>query len=231
MAQLPLITEADLVEQGASSDFLAQFRVRPIEVKCTTSGALGVATFAWRPYGATEWSADELSDAAAPWAWSVPEPAWAVVTFAAATYTSGNQWSIAASGVVTPAGGSPSTVTATRVRIVATTIDAVTSDAVTWMANNRVKPPVLSLGAGQRGWLAAIAIYRLKSRQGMTPSQAGQGDENLRARAIDAEENLKAIGRSDGRPPDLVDSSTNNLGTGIPLMPRSLSPRGFGNFS
>lgn len=226
MSQSPLITRGDLVSHGASSDFLGQFAVRSIQISCVTGGTLGTATFAWRVFGDASWSAEERSDTATPWTWELPDQAWCTATFAAGTYTAGDTWDVSQSGTVTPVDIAPDTVEATRLDIVADTIASVTSDAVTWM-QPRVVPPVISLGTGQKGWLAVLAIYRLKSRQGMTPTQAGTGDENLRARALDAEENLKNIGGSAQRPPDIVDSSATGAGAGIPLMPASDDLRGW----
>jgi hypothetical protein len=231
LPQAPLIARRDLLNHGASSEFVDWFRLRPIEVQVQTGGALGAVTIAWRVQGDLNWSAPEPSEPGTSWAWDAPDPAWASLVFPAGSYTAGDTWTVATSGAVV-AQGSPSAgpPTATRYDLVALTCAAVTSDAVTWM-QPRCVPPVLSLGEGQKGWLAHVAIYRLKSRQGMTPAQAGSGDENLRARALDAEENIKRIGRSDNRPPDIVDSSPGGTGAGIPQMPVSRSSRGFEDFS
>lgn len=226
MSQAPLITRRDLLNHGADSGFLAQFALRQIEVECVTAGALGVASFAWRFVGDSLWSAAEVSEAGSTWTWEAPDPSWASLTFAAHSYADGNAWTVSTSGTVTPQAGAPSTVTATRADIVAATIASGTSDAVTWM-QPRVVPPVVSLGEGQKGWLAVICIYRLKSRQGMTPAQAGSGDENLRARALDAESNFRAIGASAQRPPDIVDSSDGGTGAGLSLLPLSDPLRGW----
>jgi hypothetical protein len=102
----------------------------------------------------------------------------------------------------------------------------VTSDAVTWM-QPRVVPPVVSVGAQIVGWLADLAIFRLKSRSGMTPPGAGSGDDNLRANAEAAEKNLRMIGASEDRPPDLVDSSQGDIGAGFSALPQGDSLRGW----
>jgi hypothetical protein len=62
-------------------------------------------------------------------------------------------------------------------------------------------------------------MYRLRSRQGMTPPEAGAGDDNVRLRAKDAEKQLMAIGASSDRPPDIVDSSQGDTGAGFNAYP------------
>jgi hypothetical protein len=231
MAQSPLITRRDILNHGASSDFLSQFLVRSIEVQVQTGGALGVMTVAWRFQGATTWSVVEGSVAGAEWIFEVPDPGFADVTFPAHTYTEGSTYTIDPAGNVIPQGSATVGPTAERSDVVGAVIDAVTSDVVTW-TQPRVVAPIVSLGEGQKGWAAALAFYRLKSRQGMMPNQAGTGDENLRARALDAETNFKAIGASNNRPPDLIDSSAGGGTAGAGFqMPVSRSSRGFGDFS
>ncbi len=228
MAQSNLITRRDLLNHGAGSDFVGYFALAPVEVAIDTAGALGVMTVKWRPVGAEDWNQPaQLSDPGSSWTWEIPDPSWASVTFPADDYVADDAWIIDAAGTVTPVSTAPDTLTGERFDIITTICAGVTSDIVTWAATRCVLP-VVSIGEGSKGWGAVIAIYRLKSRQGMTPSGAGSGDENLRARALDAELNFKAIGRADTRPPDFVDSSTSGAGTGIPQLPVSRSPRGFG---
>jgi hypothetical protein len=230
MSQGLLITPSDLPLYGAASDFLAQFAVQTLVVKITTAGALGTMAWAWKQLGDIDYSDPITSTTTTPNVISLPDPGYAALTFAAGSYVLDSTYTIDPSGTVTRAGGAINTVTATRSDIVTSMCEVVTSQAVTWM-QPRAKPPIISVGTGCKSWLADIVIYRLKSRVGMSPGTIGSGDENLRLRAEDAEKNLRAIGRSDNRPPDLVDSSTNNLGPGIPLMPRSLTRRGFGEFT
>jgi hypothetical protein len=227
--QAALITRRDLLNHGASSDFLERLKIRPIEVQISTGGSLGTMTVAWRPQGATGWSRAEQSEPGGTWTWDTPDPGYASATFPAAVYTAGHAWTIATDGSVTPQGAAPAGPTAVRNDVVAAIIAGVTSDFVTW-AQPRCVPPIVSIGEGQKGWAAAIAVYRLKSREGMTPTQAGTGDENQRARALDAELNIKGIGASAMRPPDIVDSSPGGGGTGIPQFARSRSSRGFEDY-
>lgn len=226
MAQAILITRRDILNHAAGSDVVNWFKLRPVEVQILTGGALGTMIVQWRYLGGDTWTGNEGSNAGATWEWEIPDPAFATITFPAATYVAAQAWTIAVNGTVTPQGATPAGPTATRDDVVTKTCEAVTSDIVTW-CQPRVVPPILSLGEGQKGWGARIANYRLKSRQGLTPSQAGTGDENLRALALDAEENFKGIGESAMRPPDIIDSSTSNLGAGLSALPISDTSRGW----
>lgn len=226
MSQSPLFTRADILAHGASSDLLDGYRVRPIEVAAEVGGALGVATFKWRFLGSDDWSAPEPSEAGSTWEWVPRDPAFAVVTFSAATYSDGDSWTIGSSGTVTAQGDAPATVAATRTDVVTSIIAGVTSDIVTW-CQPRVVPPILSLGEGQKGWAAIIAHWRLKLRSGVTPSEAGSGDGMLAEEAKRAEQRFIGIGASSMRPPDITDSSEANTGAGLSLLPYSESQRGW----
>ena len=230
MAQATLIGRRDLLNHGASSDLLDGFRIRPIEVSVVTPGALGVAAFNWRVVGSDNWSVEEPSEAGSSWTWQLPDPAFAEVVFPAQAYVAGDSWIVSTSGEVAPQATAPAGLTARRFDVVDLACIAISDDFATW-AQPRCVPPIISITEGQRAWAAVIAVYRLVIRSGITPKGAGAGDDNLRLRAEDAEHNIKAIGRSDNRPPGLVDSSVGGKGGGIPLMPRSRSRRGFGDFT
>src|SRR5579864_6801211 len=225
MAQGPLIVRRDLLNHGAGSDFVAQFDLNPIDLQVVIGGALGTMTVQWRIHGDpdTNWSQAKLSSAGASWAWDAPDPAYASITFPAAGYLIGDSWTIDTLGNITAQTGTHP-VTAVRNDVVAAMIARVSSKIAEW-TQPRVVPPILSLGEGQKGGAAVIVIYWLKSRQGMTPTQAGTGDENWRALALDAQRDFEAIGRSATRPPDLIDSSAagGTTGAGIPAMPVSRS--------
>lgn len=225
MAQSPLITPAILARYAAGSDFLDAFEVKALSLVITTTGALGTMAFTWQVVGDVYASAPIVSEAGAPWTKALPDPAWCSLAFAAGTYTSGQTFTVSRTGTVT---GPSSLITATRTNIAEDMCAEVTSEGVTRM-QPRVVPPVLVAGVGVEGALARIVIYRLKSRSGLTPQDAGAGDDNIRVLAERAEKFLDSIGRSAQRPPDLVDSSTGG-GAGIPQMPVSRSSRGFGNF-
>lgn len=225
MTQPLLIEDRDLLNHGASSDLLDAFRVRPIEVTIEAGGALGVAMVKWRFIGAPDWSSPEPSEAGTSWSWTLPDPAFAVVTFGVATYVEGQTWTVATGGTVTPQDGAPATVTASRTNVVLSIRSGVTSDFVTW-AQPRCVPPILSIGEGQKAWAAMIAVWRLKLRSGVTPAEAGSGDAMLQREAERCEERIKGIGASAMRPPDIVDSSAGS-GAGLSLLPTSESLRGW----
>lgn len=226
MSQSDLISSTDLLQYGGSSDFLAQFQPRPLTISIATGGVLGIATFTWKAVGDANASA-ALATETGPFVATLPDGAWAVLTFAAGTYNLNDTYNVSSQGVVTGGTGTGiGLLSATRFDLRALTCTAVTSKAVTWM-QPRVVPPVLSVGPQIKQWLASLAIYDLRSRVGMTPDGAGAGDDNIRARAEDAEKQLRQIGQSEDRPPDLVDSSTGNIGAGFSAYPSGSSLRGW----
>lgn len=229
MPQQPLIDRGDILAHGAGADFLDGFRVRPLEVQIVDGGALGEMSARWRFRGDDRWSNPEPSSDGSSWTWSPQEPAWVELTFTAQVYVQGQTWSVGVTGTVTPQEGAPGGVSATRIDLVTRHIAAVSSKIAEWV-QPRCVAPIISLGEGQKADAAVWVIYRLKSREGLTPKDVGPGDDNWRQLAEDAERNFRAIGRSDNRPPDLVDSSPTGTGAGIPLMPTSRPRRGFGNF-
>lgn len=215
-----LIQVADLGRLGASSDFLAIFQPRPLLVQIVLGGVLGTMTWQWQLQGDSAWSGTINSEAITPWSSSPVDPAYAVLTFAAGTYVLGDTYVVSSTGVVTGGSGTGiGLLSATRFDPRADACDEVTSLGVTWM-QPRVVPPVLSIGPQIAGWFFDLVKYRLRSRQGMTPAGAGAGDDNDRARAIDAEKNLKMIGASEDRPPDIVDSSQGDIGAGFNAYPQ-----------
>lgn len=232
MSQAPLFTFTDMLAHGASTDLLDGYRVKPIEVTVETGGALGEMTVKWRPVGQSDWSAADPSDPGTTWVWAPRDPAFAVLTFSTATYTAGDSWTVTAAGTVVPQGSAPATLAVTRTNVVDSVIAGVTSDIVTWCQPNAV-PPVISIGEGMKSWASTIAIWRLKLRSGVTPSEAGSGDAMLMEEARRCEERFRAVGASANRPPDLIDSSSGGgtAGAGLPHLPRSRSSRGFGDFS
>lgn len=217
MAQARLIEPGELPRYGTSSDFLGQFACRPLVVEIVAGGALGTMTWQWKRQGDEASSEVIFSEDAggSSWVYAPADPAFAILTFAPGTYVAGGLYVVSSTGVVTTA--SFAGLTATRFDCREVACDEITSLAVTWM-QPRVVPPVTSVGEQIKGWLADLAIYRLRSRQGMTPEGAGAGDDNVRLRAKDAERNLKAIGASQDRPPDLIDSSGGS-GAGFPVYP------------
>jgi hypothetical protein len=227
--QAALITRRDVLNHGAGSDFVGEFDIRTIVVACTAAGSLGAAAFAWRFADDTNTSSPKISQAGPSWTWDAPDPSWLSITFPALAYLEGTSWTVATDGSVTPIGGAPGGLSAVRYDIVGAKIAARSSDFATW-AQPRCVPPIISIGEGEKGWLADLLIYDLRSRSGMTPPDAGAGDDNVRARAEAAERNIRAIGASAMRPPGIVDSSPGGGGTGIPSFPRSRSSRGFEDY-
>jgi hypothetical protein len=227
VAQVDLLSPTEALQYGASSDFLSQFQPRPLTVQIVAGGVLGVMSWQWQAQGDVAYSAVVTSEAGAPQPYLLVDPGYGTLTFAAGTYVTNDIYNVSTAGVVTGGtGGGIGLVSATRFDLRALTCTAVTSKAITWM-QPRVVPPVVSVGPQIKQWLAALYVYDLRSRQGMTPPDAGAGDDNQRLRAVDAEKQLRAIGGSEDRPPDIVDSSQGDLGAGFPAQPIGDSLRGF----
>lgn len=226
MSQAQLIQITDLLQNGASSDFLAQFQPRPLTVQIVAGGVLGAMSWMWQQQGDTAFSAVIQSESmgGSPWSYTPPDPAYGVLTFAPGTYVANDVYTVGSTGIVT--GGSFAGLSATRYDLRQVACLEATSIGVTLM-QPRVVPPVLSVGPQIVGWLCDIANYRLRSRQGLTPADAGAGDDNVRARAEAAEKNLQRIGISEDRPPDLVDSSEGDTGLGFNAYPTGDSLRGW----
>lgn len=226
-SQPQLIQPSDLPRFSMSSDFLSQFAVRPLSVQIVAGGALGVMTWQWQRAGDANWSEAIASESPAPWQYSPNDPAFAILTFAAGTYNQGDVYNVSSSGIVTGgSGGGVGLLTATRFDVRNDACIEITSLTVTWL-QPRCVPPIVSVGPQIQGWMGDLISYRLRSRQGMTPSGAGAGDDNARARAEKAETEIKAIGASKDRPPDIVDSSADDTGAGFPAQPVGDSLRGF----
>lgn len=225
--QPQLIQVADLPQLGAASDFLAQFQPRPLSLQIVTPGNLGAMTWQWQLQGDATYSAPVASEAqgGAAWSYTLPDPGYGAITFPDLYYLAGSLYTVSSTGTVTAIGGATIGPTAARFDVRQLACAEVTSVAITWM-QPRVVPPVLSIGPQILGWLGDLVIYRLRSRQGMTPEQGGAGDDNVRVRAKMAEDNLKLIGASEDRPPDIVDSSTGS-GAGFPVMPLGATLRGW----
>lgn len=227
MAQADLISLTDLLQYGASSDFLNQFQPRPLSIQIVAGGALGTMQWQWLSSENPTYSATLTSENVSPYTYTLPDPGFGTLTFSAGTYVLNDIYQVSSAGVVTGGtGGGVGLISAVRFDLRALTCTAVTSKGVTWM-QPRVVPPVISVGPQIKQWLAAIAIYDLRSRQGMTPPEAGAGDDNVRLRALDGEKQLRLIGASNDRPPDIVDSSTGNTGAGFSAQPIGDSSRGW----
>jgi hypothetical protein len=226
VAQLPLITPAELLRFGASSDFLEQFKARPLSIIIVDAGALGAMTFQWKRQGEDNYSATIYSEAGSSWASELPDTACATLTFGAGSYVANTTYLVSSTGTVTPGAGAFAGLSATRRDLVSDKCLSATKKAVTWM-QPRVVPPVLSVGEDIKEWIADIAKYALRSRDGLTPPGAGAGDDNDRLRAVDAEKNLKLIGQSTDRPQDLIDSSPSSEGAGFNAYPVGGDLRGW----
>src|SRR3954470_15263936 len=226
VTQAPLITAADLLRFGASSDFLEQFRPRQLTVLMVAGGPLGAATFQWKRIDEEHYSATIYSEAGAAWSVTLPDLAYATLTFAAGAYVPNTAYSVGSLGIVLPGTGAFDGITATRLDLIADACLSATKKAATWI-QPRVVSPVLSVGEDIKQWIADIAKYGLRSRNGLTPPGAGAGDDNDRLRAVDAEKNLKLIGQSTDRPYELVDSSGTTEGAGLPAYPTGSPLRGW----
>jgi len=220
--QGPLLTRRDLLNHGAGSALLDEYEVRSLGLRIEVGGALGAMSVSWR-FGDkgtdAPWSEPKTSQGGSAWTWDLPDPAWASVTFAAGSYSDGAEWVVRSDGSVAVVGGSAPTVTAARNDIPAKMIQAVSDKMAEWM-QNRIVAPILSLPEGLKGGAASWVIFRLKTRDGMTPQDAGVADDNIRAVAEAFERDCRMSGASAMRPPGLVDSS-GGAGAGLPLMPLS----------
>lgn len=212
MAHPLLVSIAELPQFGLPWDFLDQFRPVPIDVKVSTAGALGTMAIQWRKVGDTDYSAPVTSDSAAPWSYEI-RGLFAVLSFPAGVYVLAAVYRVSVAGVVTNTGGGP-VVTATRYDPLQTAVQAATDAAIEWMAPN-VVAPLLSWGASTKRRTAEVVKYYLKSDVGLAPAGAQVGDENVRARYLDAERDFRAIGASAKKPADLVDSSPSAMGGGV----------------
>ena len=224
MTQALLITPAEVALYGANSDLVSQFLIRQLEVKITTGGHLGTMAIAWRRQGDSVFSPDLVSETGAAWAINLPDPGFSALTFPDGPYVLNEVYLVSPSGAVS--GGSVAGVVAARVDVVQSFCQSATSRAVQWMLP-RVVPPVISVGPQIKEWIASLVVYGLKSRQGMAPPEGQAGDENVRMRAVDAEKELKLIGLSADRPPDLVDSSPDDAGAGFTAYPVGDDLRGW----
>jgi hypothetical protein len=225
-AQAPLIDASDLLRLGAASDFLEQFRPRPLTILIVDGGPLGVTTFQWKRLDEEHYSATIYSEAGATWSITLPDLAYATLTFAAGAYVENSAYTVGSLGIVQRGPGAFDGLTATRLDLIADACLSATKKAATWM-QPRVVSPVISVGEDIKQWIADVAKYGLRSRNGLTPPGAGAGDDNDRLRAVDAEKNLKLIGQSTDRPFDLVDSSGSTEGAGLPAYPTGSPLRGW----
>jgi hypothetical protein len=230
VAEHTLLVAFDELEQyGATAAFLDQFVPGTVELQVTTAGALGTMQFAWRRRGETSWNAPILSDAGATWAKRI-SPAFVDLVFVDGAYvvpaTDVPSYLVSTSGAVTPVGTAISAVTATRWDVRQTTGQAATDKALSRMAP-KVVPPLSAWGSDLKAAAAALWIYELKTLVGMSPGNAGTGDENVRLRALDAEDWLRGVGRGDVKPQNLVDSSSGGKGGGLLVYPVSNPPRGW----
>lgn len=221
MAHAPFITTAELPRYGIPLEFLSQFDVRPIEVRCEAGGALGTAAFSWRTAGDEDWSNPVLSSTRAPWTWA-PTGAYATVTFAAATYSEGSVCTIDEAGAVT----GNSNVTATRYSVVEDEIAEKTARALSLM-RPRKDPPITEWGADVRAAVAAMVRYGLKDYVGFAPTAVNVGDAQIVAENERAETFLARIGHGLEQPADITDSSSEGTGRGLMVRATGEDLRGW----
>jgi len=225
MAHAYLIPVAEL-PQYIPGSFLEQFRVRPVEVKISTAGALGIMAFVWRPLGEANYSAPITSSPLSSWTYDL-EGAFAIIIFGVGTYVLNSVYTIDEQGAVTRTGGAIDTVTSTRYDLREKKGQAATDMCLGWM-EPAVRPPLTSWGADVKEHYAAVLHYLLKSHVGMAPTEAAVGDANLRLRFEDAREWFQRIGKDRGEAQDLVDSSTDlRVGDTLLLPVSSAEPVGW----
>lgn len=219
----PLVEPSELSRWGVPSAFLAQFEPRPIDVKISTGGALGAMAFAWKwaADGVDSYSDPIVSDAGASFAFTL-EDAFAVLTFAAGTYTANTVYRVTRAGTVS--GGSGLTVERLDVRALA--CGSVTAEAMTLM-RDAVRPPLVSWSDDIRTHAAAMVYAILKRRVGATPAESGgAGDQNVFFAEEAARRFFSAIGKM-GKPDGVVDASSTSDGPLIARYPSSRSLRGW----
>jgi hypothetical protein len=214
MAHAPLITRAELLRYaGGEAGFLDQFDVRAIQVTADTGGALGTATFKWRFLGDSTWSAVRASSSLAPWSWS-PAGTFAVLSFAAGTYTTTATYTIDEEGTVTRSGAGPDTLTATRFDPVEDEIQAISNEATDAM-QPRYTPPLLSWGESIKKNAALWVRWRLKDHVGLAPSENNTGDANIIAMGQGAETFFRRQGAGQTKSAEVTDSSSAGTGAGL----------------
>lgn len=217
--QNPLVTPSDLLQNGATSDFMAQFVPKPLLVQIQAAGGLGAMQFAWQQIVDGAYSSTIPSESINPWAIDLTDPGFGTLSFATGTYVLNDVYNVSSQGVVSGgSGGGIGLLSATRFdpRLIACA--RATSDAVTWL-QPRCVAPIVSVGPQIVGWIAALAIFHLRCRQGVTPAGAGAGDDQVRLNYEAAERELKRIGAGKDRPPDIIDSSPGDAGAGLNAYP------------
>lgn len=214
------VQPAQLSRYNVPSAFLSQFAARPFNVLVSQGGALGAMQFQWQYSVDTAWSESIVSAAAAPWLYTLDDT-FTDLTFAARAYVLNETFTIDAAGNVTGAAG----LTAARFDLRATACSAATGEGMKLM-RDAIRPPLMSWGDDTTTHAAAMVYAILKRGRGATPSGAGEGDENVflaEKRALDF---FKDIG-ANGRPDDMIDSSTSPDGPLLSAYPSGDTPRGW----
>lgn len=242
MAHPWLFALGEAEQYGISWEFLDRFIPKPLLITIVTGGPLGTMTYTWQiiDVGQQDTSATYPTVAVqtAPWSQRVP-PAFVDLLWqpgayvAATTYTidttvsSNPQAPIA--GVVTPGPGAFNGLTATRFDVRLTNMQPATDHMLGWMAP-AVVPPLNSWGSDLRMRTAHYWAGLLLGVRGAAPQDASPGDDRVLARANDAQEWAKSVGRGQSTPQNLVDSSSTAAPPGILLMPQSDTDRGWGDW-
>jgi hypothetical protein len=217
----PLVAPGDLSRFNVPGEFLARFRRRPFQVQVVTAGALGALAVQWRFLGDEAYSETIYSSAGASWQLELDD-AYAVLTFAAATYQAAITYTVDANGNVTGGAGE---LTASMLDMVAQACATVTGEALILMAD-AIKPPLSAWGDEIRQHAANMAYAALKRGKGATPKGVGAGDDHIFLAEDAARRFFGAIGKG-GKPDSVVDSSVSSDGPMLAAYPWSRPPRGW----
>lgn len=214
----PLVAPSALTKWGVPAPFMAQFRLRPIEILVSVGGALGTMIIRQRNLGDDEWSADAVpSEAGATWVVDLDDAfatsaatTFATLTFAAGVYVVDTVYVVDSAGTVTPGAGAIAGVTASRTYLPAEGCSAVTAEALQLM-ENAVKAPLTEWPDSFRRHAAAMVHAFLKRSRGSTAKGGGDGDEVIYAAEATGREFFLHVGEN-GKPPGVVDTSPTDDG-------------------
>ncbi len=103
----------------------------------------------------------------------------------------------------------------------------VATDTIIGWFGDAIRTPITAWGSDVRARTAHVVIYLLKSVVGMASLEAAAGEDNIRARYLDAEEWARSVGKGEIVAQGMVDSGDAD---GAPLLaayPFGDSPRGW----
>lgn len=227
----PIVAPTELTQWGVPAPFLAQFRLRPIEILISMGGGLGTMAIRWRAVGEDDWSADAVpSEDGATWAVDLDDAfaassaaTFAVLTFQPGAYVIDTSYTVSANGTVTRGAGAIVGVAAVRSYLPAKGCSAVTDEALQ-LLEDAVKVPMSAWPDSFRRHAAAMVHAFLKRSRGSTAKGAGDGDDVIYAAEAQGRDFFAHVGER-GKPPGVVDSSPSADGPMLAAYPRSTDRR------